>query len=642
MADAPLAYNYLMSKKTSKIKPEPSTRTETTPSGVGKRYISLVSHLFAAIILVYLLFLSFKPLADPDLWIHLKTGQWIVESGALPGSDDPFSYTTPTPLSTQQVQGVRSQWFGQTVLYLVQQAGGIKGLSIFRSLLIILPFAFIYFKFRKSAEPYLLIPAVALPPFLVSLSLGNTYERPQAFSFVISLPVFLILERLRKPETSNKARKLFSALLVIIMLLWSNIHGGYIVGVAMIFIYVGGLLLNSLLAKTGICAEGLAPRVKRTFFAVSASAVLATMINPAGPSILIGWLRAMPYYLFHSASAGSGVASAQAGFVLNEVLEYKSLWYFYTEFGLEWPLYIGLFLFASAVSLLMRHVSERRVDFAELGVAVFMIFFGFYYARWISFALIFSSYFLARSIASMKDRYFRAVPSFISFAILVSLCVFVYRTTPWEFEPSAPSDFIEPALYLDGAIKFLDDHKVRGPMFNDMRWGGYLIWRAYPGRKVFYDGRVLSDAVGAKYMDVINATPRWKAILDSYGVNFLLLPVMSKENGTIAPVVMRILEEGPVQWRLVYLWDNVVVFVRNSPVNKEPIDCCAMPFSELYREIRDLSDLSMTTLPDSQYLLLSKAFALVGLGEYREAEAILNSLPQTPMSKSLLMKIGKR
>src|SRR5258708_8678159 len=48
----------------------------------------------AGILLLGLLAMTARPATDPDLWWHLRTGQWIMETGHIPHVD-PFSFTRP-------------------------------------------------------------------------------------------------------------------------------------------------------------------------------------------------------------------------------------------------------------------------------------------------------------------------------------------------------------------------------------------------------------------------------------------------------------------------------------------------------------------------------------------------------------------
>ena len=47
---------------------------------------------FFIILVIGLFLMTMRPIADPDYWWHLKTGQVILETHAIPHTD-PFSYT---------------------------------------------------------------------------------------------------------------------------------------------------------------------------------------------------------------------------------------------------------------------------------------------------------------------------------------------------------------------------------------------------------------------------------------------------------------------------------------------------------------------------------------------------------------------
>jgi hypothetical protein len=139
------------------------------------------------------------------------------------------------------------------------------------------------------------------------------------------------------------------------------------------------------------------------------------------------------------------------------------------------------------------------------------------------------------------------------------------------------------------------------------------MWR---GQRVFIDGRLVSSQVTGLYLDVVNARPGWSVILDSYSVNYILMPVMSEENGSIAPIAMEMAERKPAGWRLVYLYDNKAVFLRDSPANRRVIEEKAMPFGEIYREVNDMADLLLISRPWHPGLLRTKAIALERLKGY--------------------------
>lgn len=602
--------------------------------------MKFLSRCLALLVFVYVFFISLGPLSDPDFWWHLKTGQWIVQNKALPGHEDPFSYTTPRPLSDGAVSGIRSQWLGQVVLYLVYLSGGYPGLSVFRSLLIVLPFVYLYFRFvKKGIHPLLLIAFLSFPPLIIGLSQFYTFERPQAFSFILAIVVFLLLKKESRPSVLTSSGKAVPSsdvkgsltlwLLPLIMLLWANLHGGYIVGVVIIGAYMAGEAV-SLAAQRLRFIKVETPAKHLHFFIACLVGIAVTGLRPGGYDMLVGWLRSFFGRLMNPADSAVGIVAA-------EILEYKPLWYFYKVLHYKWPLFMMAFIAVGALALVMKYISRRRLDPAEALVSFLIGFLGLYYARGVNFTLIFFSFIIGNSLISIRGVK-KIIPPVVVAAVSFTMLLYVFRTTPWDLKPTVPHNWVN-TVYPERAVRFLREHGIKGPMFNEMKWGGYLIWKTYPEYKVFFDSRLINAQMTDIYMRIVNAAPMWKNMLDTFNVNFLLIPVMSRESGVISPVVMRLAEEKPDEWRLVYLWDNKAIFLRNTGSNQKVIQCCSIPFSELYREIVDLSDLLLIMMPGHPDVLMSKAIALYGLQRFAEAKQILLTLPRIPLSDNLLEKL---
>lgn len=615
--------------------------------------LRLLYHLIALLIFWYLFFITLQPLSDPDLFWHLKTGQWISYAKSLPGHEDPFSYTSPERLSEDKVKALRGNWLSQVALYIIYFIGGYPALSIFRTLLIVLPFAYLYIRFtRKGLNPLLLLSFLIFPPLIISLSLFYTFERPQAFSFLLSLAVFILLEGSGTEQSSRASEQQEGsspplAILPLIMLLWANLHGGYIVGVAIIGLYMVGEALNLAVRRFEISNLRFIkrPGFKTTkptlisaglFFAVCAFSILVTFFNPGGYSLLWGWLKGFP----------SGVISAgvteKAGVVITQISEYQSLWYFYKVLHYKWPIYMIAFISLSLIMLAIKYISLRRVDFRELLAVSFISFLGVYYARGVTFALILLSVVICNCLIAIKGlkwfRVYRLVPALAGALITVVMLVNVLKTTPWELKPKIPQEWLNE-IYPEGAIQFLQAYGVKGPIFNELVWGGYLIWRTYPDYRVFIDGRLISGDIRSMYMTVMRGLPEWESVLDKFDINFLLIPVMSREEFSIFPIIIKLLKDRADKWRLVYLYNNTAVFVRNHERNKGVISANSIPQSMVYKEIVDMSDMLLILMPGHPDALLSKAIGLYYLHRYHEAKEILIRLPETPLSKYLLQTL---
>ena len=58
--------------------------------------------------------------------------------------------------------------------------------------------------------------------------------------------------------------------------------------------------------------------------------------------------------------------------------------------------------------------------------------------------------------------------------------------------------------YPAEAADFLQSHPVAGQMFKLYEQGGYLMWRLWPWRSVFIDGRALNESLWQDYSHIYN------------------------------------------------------------------------------------------------------------------------------------------
>jgi hypothetical protein len=135
----------------------------------------------------------------------------------------------------------------------------------------------------------------------------------------------------------------------------------------------------------------------------------------------------------------------------------------------------------------------------------------------------------------------------------------------------------EPAAAAD----FLENERVGGRLYNDVRFGGYLIWRRWPS-PVFIDSR------NEIYPDLLRdiaagmATPdTWNALLDREQIDAAFLrypPALQKVVYTRPDGSHRTGERAfsaayfpAAQWALVYWDDDAMIFVRRTPEHADLI-----------------------------------------------------------------------
>jgi hypothetical protein len=118
----------------------------------------------------------------------------------------------------------------------------------------------------------------------------------------------------------------------------------------------------------------------------------------------------------------------------------------------------------------------------------------------------------------------------------------------WLYE--LPGSLETPFRFPSGAADFLEDHPLPGPIFNELRFGGYLAYRLYPETLPFVDGRmILRDAdFYREFLSVVDFPERFGGYARRHGFTHALLPI--GEDARFRPLASRLL--GAEGWRLLY------------------------------------------------------------------------------------------
>lgn len=608
-------------------------KTEGAMSVPRDRAVKIFFSLLFALLVVYCFLLSLNPLSDPDLWFHLRTGQMTWETSQLPGDVDPFSFTTPNPIPPGALKGLRTQWLGQTMLYLFFDTLGPKGFALLRSLAMVAPFVIFYLAALRRGAPHSGLLFVIGVPLLIMAHVGyDNFERPQVFSFLLAPLVYAIALRLR-----GSFRMSLSVALVLIMVLWANLHGGYIIGLALLTAVACGAVLAYVAERFNSSASpwlGEPPEKPLAFVLAIFVAIIVTSINPSGWLVYdwaIGLIKNM------IVSEGSGLRS---GDVMQGIKEYKPVWSFYGKPSADWLYAVTAFYLISVLALGLKYAGRKRIDLSEVFAVGIMLFFGMAYMRGVVFALIFSSMVLSISLVHVKGRRLLAVSGSSALVIAIfAVSLAAYR--PWMLSPMPPTYWINRS-YPESALRFLDEKGVSGRLFNPMEWGGYIAWRSYPERQVFFDGREISASVFRTFNKIIEAQPEWRQILDDYDVDILLIPLLHGSNGILTPPILRMALEGPGPWRLVFMDHNQVVFVREGAEGAQSVlECCQMPFERLYGHLVDEASLMLLQRPGYPDIMISKALGLFWSGRSADALGILNMLPDNPVALQVKREVTR-
>ena len=174
-----------------------------------------IRQVFFGLLFISLFLFTLRPIADPDFWWHLRTGELIAQSHTIPHSD-PFSFTNSGK------PWVAHEWLSELMIYGLYHLGSF-GLLIFSfSTIITIAFYLSYLRSPNSSRPYI----AGFVLLLGALASAPTWGvRPQMVSLLFTSLFLYLLDRYQQE------RKLkFLIPIPVLTVFWVNLHAGYLLG----------------------------------------------------------------------------------------------------------------------------------------------------------------------------------------------------------------------------------------------------------------------------------------------------------------------------------------------------------------------------------------------------------------------------
>jgi hypothetical protein len=391
---------------------------------------------------------ALRIIADPDLWWHLRTGQWILEHRQIPAVDL-FSFTAAGAPWTNH------EWLTELILAIAFNLGGGAALTTLRAALLIASAGILaWLLYRRTGAPLLagLLVAVYVPLFAPFWNV-----RAQTFSYFLTLAVLAILEVTpRRPGAAW--------ILPPLLALWVNLHGGFLLG-----LLTAGLGVLAL--GTGVEAplRGRPAAPPRRTWALLGLMAAAPLLNPQG------W-RLAPY-LLRELSANHAT-----------VTEWRSL----TEVPTLWPKFLILVLPPLAVLL----AAPARARLTETALFLASVFLAYRHIRFLAVLAIFSALVLGTGLgrwiegrrATGGERFWlTGTPALAVFTIALLLWSAPRLGSAWQRKGLAleVARWSAPVL----AARFLSEHDLGPNLLTRLDWGGYVIYHLWPRYRVSVDGR---------------------------------------------------------------------------------------------------------------------------------------------------------
>ena len=487
-------------------------------------------HLFYLVIVFLLIFLiAARTPLDGDMWWHLRSGEVTYQNHSVLLEDE-FSFSRSGQF------WINHSWLGQVILYFSFDHFSYVGLSLCVAMAAVVGFYFISLQIR---EVNLINSFVLLLGAMTASTVWS--PRPQIFSLICFAVCGYILFLYRKRG--------FQKLWVLLPLfgLWSNLHGGYPLGLMLIGLVFAGEFLNKLLLDK--IERNDKKEWKLLLWLLLSFAVV--LINPNGintwkipfQTLDVNVLRelisewASPD--FHQPISWLFLILLFSGFLFM-ILSQKEkdfvdilVFMWFALMALMARRNFGPFVYAG-IPIICNYVSEYRLQIKKRKQQVAINGKGFF-----------------KKIFGQSDSKPAAEKTnkFINLGFVTILALVAFFKLAVVSHPVLVS-FYESQLFPEEAVSWLDEKNQTGNILNEYNWGGYLIWRL-PEYKVFVDGRtdLYGDEILTEWLSFLDGGEKTRKFLAQWEVNYVMLQPDRQ-------VVSDLLEMG---WEKIYEDEKAVI-----------------------------------------------------------------------------------
>lgn len=317
-----------------------------------------------------------------------------------------------------------------------------------------------------------------------------------------------------------------------VIILWVNMHGSYIIGLGIAGVYLLAGVFRFEVGK--LKSRGLDREYKRVLLLSLAAAVAAVLVNPNTYHML-----AYPFQTVGSTAITSNVQEWLAPD--------------FHQFRMKLFLAYAMFVYGvMAVSRKAVYVDELVNLLVFTGLSLFA-------ARNLALLVFISLPVLARHLSGLQrekniEVRFPLLNAAILGAIIITAVVFWPTATVLE-------EHTDQGEFPEQAVAYLKRKNLKGNVFNEYDWGGYLLWTRHPDNRVFVDGRadIYADKVIPDYLKIMAARKDSYAVFARYKADYVLL----RRGRPFARALA-----GQKEWREIYSDGTAVLFARVSPPDK--------------------------------------------------------------------------
>lgn len=457
---------------------------------------------------------------DGDLPRHLLLGQLIRERMSVPLIDE-FSFRTGGFAS------IPHEWLSQVIFSISYDLLGLSGVVLLTALVVTAVWAIVFREASGRANH--LFVSLFVTALGIAANMIHVLPRPHIVTYLCTALWIVVLQRI----LSGKPK--LWIWLPLIMLLWVNLHGMFVLGVILWGIYlVGGFLENP----------------TRSWITQSST-----------KSILLGGVLSLAATFFSPSGANIWEAITSLGsnsYITSRIPEYQSPNFHIPE---TWP-----FILLLMIVIIGFARNRQKIDWTSILLTIAFTGIALYSSRMIPlFAIVVvpiaagalgdwlrqetpESHFarMERNFSTINDT----SGGWVWVVVLVLAVAAVFRSGS-AIDPAGIGNAFDGRFFPVQAGDWLNQNPQQGHMFNEFDWGGYLLLELSPRQQIFMDGHthIYGESLTREYETVISMRDGWKEILETYDVEWSIVRADS-------PVAGALLHEN---WQILYQDDTAII-----------------------------------------------------------------------------------
>uniref|UniRef100_A0A7C2JYF8 Glycosyltransferase RgtA/B/C/D-like domain-containing protein n=1 Tax=Schlesneria paludicola TaxID=360056 RepID=A0A7C2JYF8_9PLAN len=532
----------------------PRTSGQDVPAGTGSPAVCLsrgalsIGQLLAVFgFCLLFLYHNYLPLFHSDLWGHVAYGDWILTHGRLP-DEDPFAELAAG------VPVIDTAWLSQVLLALAGRGPDAEWLAHLFALTVLVASVVLARAACERSGQWGVGVACSALAFGIAWS-RHAVQRPEMFGQLCFAALLWLVVRSglmdgrvrgNQPVSGGEGGWLWHAAVFLLFMAWANLHGSFIVGLAVLAVLALGRAIDRLIACRSLSATVCHAEVQRGLTALEL-AVLGACCNPYGFDLV---LRTLVFPVHPN------LAAVMEWFPL-EMASLEGI-----PMALSWILTTGVF----------RH-SRRRVSPSEVGLLLLFNAAVCLRVRMIAWYAPVLAIVLAPHLAEIAARFglwercqwawlVRKSHRLTLMAVLLVWMTFVFSpiSRPVLGGDPRPATQVFSHQTPLGATNWLLQHPPEGLVYAPQWWGDWLVWRGPQGLRVMATTNVihlLPSQVWQDYLAIATADRGWEDRLDRYRINTV---VVSRE---LQSCLVRAVEQA-TGWTVVYEDSVSVIAVRST------------------------------------------------------------------------------